>query len=438
MIGANGFHVAIDAASVHPSRTGGVATALMALVRALGRLEDGEESYTIVVHSEEQVSWLGDALGPNQRIRARPVPTADPATFAGRLKRALGPLLPAARRAQALVNLPRQWPEVPVSDGFYEGLGCDLVHFSTQRFVLCALPAVYNPHDLQHLHYPQFWSPGDIAWRETVYPAGCRFARTVVVGSEWTKQDVVRQYSVPPDKVQVIPEGPPTMEGVEPTSDALLDVKARYRLEDDFALYPAATWPHKNHLRLLEALASLRDRGQQRIPLVCTGPRPADSWPRVERAVSDLGLESQVRFLGFVPEDDLRVLHRLARFLVLPTLFEASSLPIFEAWREGLPVACANVTALPDQAMDAALLFDPMDTGAIAQAMLRLSGDAALRGELRQRGYERLQDFDWDRTARCYRAVYRRAGGRPLNEEDRCLLEWDWMREPRRAKEILR
>ncbi len=436
MTGPNGLQVAIDAGSAHPRRTGGVATALMALVRGLGRLADGSEQYTIVIQSEEQAAWLRDALGSNQRLRTRTTCGHDPTTLAGRLKRVLGPLLPAARRAQTLVSLPRHWPEVPVSDGFYEALGCDVAHFSTQRFVVCALPTVYNPHDLQHLHYPQFWSPGDIAWRETVYPAGCRFARTVVVGSEWTKQDVVRQYGVMPEKVQVIPEGPPTSLCAEPMADDLREVKVRYRLEDGFALYPAATWPHKNHIRLLEALAALRDRGQGRIPLVCTGPRPEDFWPRVERRMAELALESQVRFLGFVPEADLRALHRLARFLVLPTLFEASSLPIFEAWLEGLPVACASVTALPDQALDAALLFEPTDTGSIAQALLRMSSDAALRGELRRRGHERLKDFDWERTARCYRAVYRRAAGRPLDEEDRWLLQWDWMREPRREREM--
>lgn len=434
-----GLTVAIDAGGALPDRTGGVATALLALVRALGRLDDGCETYTIIVESEQQVEWLKRAIGANQQLLMRaPGGEHDRISLAGLLKRALGPLLPVARRVQELINLPRYWPEIPVSDGFYEALGCGVLHFATQRFVVCALPTVYNPHDLQHLHHPQFWSPGDIVWRETVYPAGCRFARTVVVGSEWTKQDVVRQYRVSPEKVQVIPEGPPTDLCAEPTQDVLMGVKAKYALEEGFALYPAVTWPHKNHLRLLEALAYLRDRGARRIPLVCTGSRHDGHWPRIERRVMELDLASQVRFLGFVPEEDLRAIHRAAHFLVLPTLFEASSLPIFEAWLEGLPVACANVTALPDQAMDAALLFEPTDPGSIAQAMLRMASDEALRDELRRRGYERLKDFDWERTARCYRAVYRRVGGYPLSEEDRWLLQWDWMREPQREREIAR
>ena len=80
-------------------------------------------------------------------------------TFAWILKAALGPFLPAARYIQHLLSIPREWPEVPVSDGFFESLGCEVVHFPTQGYVLCALPTIYNPHDLQHLHYPQFFTP---------------------------------------------------------------------------------------------------------------------------------------------------------------------------------------------------------------------------------------------------------------------------------------
>jgi glycosyltransferase involved in cell wall biosynthesis len=430
--------VGIDAGSVSPDRSGGVATGLGALIRALGRLDDGGERYTVIADSDGQADWLGGLAGSNTGITVRRGgPAGDGATAAARLKRLLGPLLPKARAAQRLIALPRSWPEVPVSDGFHEALGCDVIHFATQRFVVCAAPTVYSPHDLQHLHYPQFWSPHDLVWRETIYPAGCRFAHTVTVNTEWTKQDVIRQYRVAPEKVQVIPEGPPTNLQARSTVGSQAETRSRYGLEEGFAVYPAATWPHKNHLGLLDALALLRDERKCRIPLVCTGSRDARFWPRIERRIADLALGSQVRFLGFVPDDDLRAICRMARFLVQPSLFEASSLPIFDAWLEGVPVACANATALPEQVMDAALLFDPTSPASVAEAMARISSDAELRQDLRSRGYERVKDFDWERTARCYRAVYRRAAGWPLSEEDRWLLGWNWMREPKRARSVI-
>jgi glycosyltransferase involved in cell wall biosynthesis len=103
---------------------------------------------------------------------------------------------------------------------------------------------------------------------------------------------------------------------------------------------------------------------------------------------------------------------------------------------EGTPVACSNATALPEQVLDAALLFDPNSTESIAGAIIRMATSNEFREELRVRGYRRLSDFDCARTAKAYRAAYRRAAGFPLAEEDRWFLEWDWMNDPQRKKEI--
>jgi glycosyltransferase involved in cell wall biosynthesis len=95
-------------------------------------------------------------------------------------------------------------------------------------------------------------------------------------------------------------------------------------------------------------------------------------------------------------------------------------------------VASSQATALPDQVADAGLLFDPLDTAAIGAAIERLMTDDALCDDLRARGRRRLDDFDWTRTAKGYRAVYRRVAGRGLTDEDRRLLSWDWARFPER------
>jgi glycosyltransferase involved in cell wall biosynthesis len=327
-----------------------------------------------------------------------------------------------------------EWQEVTVSDGSYEALGCDVLHLPTQRFVLCAIPTVYNPHDLQHLHYPQFFTAQELAAREKGYRAGCQLSNTVVVGSAWVKQDVLRQYGVDPDKVQVIPWASPTVQYSQLETAHLEEARQTLRLPARYALYPAVTWPHKNHLRLLEAVADLRDSRGLVVHLVCTGARYEGHWARVEQRMHQLRLESQVTFLGFLPEAELRAVYRLAEFLVLPSLFEADSCPIHEAWCEGTPVASSNHTALPEQVGDAGLLFDAKDVSEIANAIHRMSTDGELRRELVERGHRRLKDFDWTRTAKAYRAVYRRAAGVALTEEDRWLLEWDWMREPRRTQ----
>lgn len=415
------LRVAINAQLYQRDAVGGVASVLIGLVRALGTL-DGPEEYVIIGPWQEP-DWLRPYLGPNQRIVSGPLPPYH------RLKTILGPLRPVLGKLRLRVaRAMAAGMEAPVSDGFYEQLGCDVIHFPYQRFVISRLPAVYNPHDLQHLHFPEFFGAETVARRDAIYRAACRTAHTVVVASRWVKEDVVKHYSVDPEKIQVIPWAPPTQVYTEASAEAVAQVRKVYGLEEAFALYPAMTWPHKNHLRLLQALALLRDRHHLRVRLVCTGHQNA-FWPQIQRQLVELRLQEQVRFLGMVPSEDLRALYRLAQFVVIPTLFEAASGPLYEAWHDSTPVACSNVTSLPEQAADAALLFDPLSIESIATAVAEMATNPQLRVTLRQRGARRLGDFSWERTARAYRAVYRRAAGHPLGKEDRWLLTWDWMRD---------
>ena len=406
------LRVAINCPFVPGRGLGGLETFVMGLVHALGRLNDDDTEY-VVVGPVEEPDWITPFLGSNQRVVVQ-----SPERRSRRSLRA---------RAAALLR-PTTVPQVPVSSGFLESLACDVVHFPYQHYVICALPSVYNPHDLQYFYYPQYFTPAELAWREKVDHAGCRFATALTVSSRWVKRDLVRHFAAPADKIHIIPDAPPTQAYSEPTPEQSDAVRTRYDLLEPFALYPAMTWEHKNHLRLLDAVAHLRDANGLTIRVICTGHQNR-FWPQVEARIQALRLEHQVRFLGMVPAVDLRAIYRLAQFVVIPTLFEASSAPLLEAWNDDTPTACSTVTALPEQAGDAALLFDPHSVPAIAGAMARLATDASLRETLRRKGRARLQRFSWERAARGYRAAYRRAADRVLNEEDQALLADDWSRQ---------
>lgn len=436
------IRIAINAQIPPQKGSGGVEQGLIGLVSALGKLERDPEEY-VVIGPWPEPDWLRPFLGANQRIVRGPRPChrrARGTALLGRFKHTLGPLRPLVGAIwRSLFSVSSQqspclWPEASISDGFYENLGCDIIHFPFQNLVLCALPFIYNPHDLQHVHYPQFFKPSEITWRDTIYRAGCHLAHTIVVGSHWIKQDVIGHYRVDPDKVQVIPWASPTQAYPAPSPAVLAAVQEMYQLRLPFAYYPAVTWEHKNHLRLLEALAYLRDRKGRIVRLVCTGKCYPGLWPHIEERLRALNLNEQVQFLGMVPPTDLRAIYRLSQFVIFPSLFEGGALPMFESWLESTPLACSTATMLPEQAGDAALLFEPCSIPAIADAIQRMATDANLRAELVRRGQQRLQDFSWERTAKAYRAVYRRAAGRSLSEEDRWILSDDRMQKPNRSK----
>ena len=135
-------------------------------------------------------------------------------------------------------------------------------------------------------------------------------------------------------------------------------------------------------------------------------------------------MEDRVVFVGYVSSRELQALYAGARCVLMPTLFEAAGGfgPIAEAFLAGIPVACSNVTSLPEQVGDAAVVFDPLDEQDMAQGIERVWTDASLRTELIRRGSENIGRFSWDRTARTFRAYYRQLADRPLTPEDIALL----------------
>ena len=403
------LRVAVDA-RLHSGEVGGTEQFVIGLAGALSRLTDGDEEYLFLVHPGHD-GWLEPYLGGRCRVLA--AVDAPPRWKNLRLlHRVRGALMRVAGDRIA---------RIPESDGTIERAGADVIHFALQPAFLTAVPSIYHPWDLQHRHFPEFFLRDVAQLRDLRYRAFCEQARMVAVASEWGRRDLVAQYGLPAAKIEVIPVAPPTAEYPSPSKEQCEDIRRRHRLPEAFAFYPAQTWPHKNHLALLDALRLLRDRGL-RVPLVCSG-RQNDFFPTIERRAKEHGLADDVAFLGFVPPVELQALYHLCRCVVFPTKFEGGGFPLLEAFHAGSPIACSNVTLLPEQAGDAALLFDPDRPEEIAAAIERLWTDQEPRRTLVERGRERVRDFSWDRTARLFRAHYRRLAGAPLTDDDRALLE---------------
>lgn len=405
--------VCIDARLTDGS-AGGVMQAVMGLASGISKLEDGDEEYLFLVYGGEN-AWLRQYLGGACRILEVPLPHSPS------WKNALKRIAPSARgRWQKLKGLAGSRAiRVPVSNGIIERTSVDVMHFMLQDAFLTNVPSIYQPHDLQHLHFPKYFSGHERLAREIRYRAFCGQARAVAVMTRWSKRDISEHYGLPDEKVKVIPWAP--VAGLDGTEPGVEELRKRFSLPGDFLFYPAQTWPHKNHIGLLEALAILRDRMGLNVPLVCSGHRN-DFFPQIEKKVRKLRLEDQVRFVGFVEPAEIRGLYGTCTAVVFPSKFEGWGLPITEAFHLEKPVACSNAASLRGLAGDAALLFDPDDPQEMAREIRRLWTDTGLRARLVQRGRERSGQLSWERTARTFRALYRSVAGRNPGEEDRALL----------------
>lgn len=249
-------------------------------------------------------------------------------------------------------------------------------------------PFVYTLHDLQEFYYPANFSWTQRAFRRRVYSRLSESAAGIVCESEYVKSDIERLLGVAGDKVSVI-TAPPLGQPVAAFTDAqLAKVRDRLGLQGRFFFYPAQFWPHKNHLRLIEAFRRVA-AAEPDLKLVLTG-KPRDEYDNVMQAVRRAGLERSVLHLGYIEQADLQAIYHLATALVMPSLFESVSIPVYEAFQAGTPVLASDLLAIPEQVGTAGLLFDPLSSESIAARMLEIAGDPELARSLGARGREKM------------------------------------------------
>ena len=250
------------------------------------------------------------------------------------------------------------------------------------------LPFIMPIHDLQHRLNPQFpeaFGNGEWRWREYLFGNATRHARRILVDSEVGREDMVREYRIAPERVAVLPFAP-GISTERPPRRRVEEVRRKYALWEKYFFYPAQLWKHKNHVRLVEAVAQLPDL---RLVLVGAAQNGARDF---ERAVARRGVGDRVRWLGYVPAEDLPALYVGSAGLVMPTFFGPTNIPIMEAFALGVPVITSDIRGVREQVGDAALKVDPRSVPAIAAAMERLWGDAALARTLVERGRRRAAE----------------------------------------------
>lgn len=259
--------------------------------------------------------------------------------------------------------------------------GADVVHYPlTIRIPPVAAPSVVTLQDVQHLDLPQLFSRGERAFRMLAYHRSARSAQILVVPTAFVRERVVDSLGIDTARIRVIGYGVDHARFF-PTNEP----------REQFLLYPARAWPHKNHARLYEAFAILRrDRPELRLVLTSGG----HSGP----------VPDGVDIRGQVSGDELVSLYRRAAALVFPSLYEGFGLPLLEAMACGCPVACSNIPTLLEVCGDAAQTFQPDDSAAIAAAVGSVLDDP---GPWQARGLEHAAGFTWERTAAAYEAVYR-------------------------------
>jgi glycosyltransferase involved in cell wall biosynthesis len=351
--------VAISLLTLAPGDLGGSETYARQLVKALASV--GELEYSVFVPARAM-----DAAGglPAIEVREPPVARRGPARIA-----AMALSTFRSRKIRARLEM------------------VDVVHYAlTVPLPRTKAPTVVTLHDVQHRDLPDFFGPARRSFRRVAYDRATRAADAVVVTSEFVRDRALELLELDATRVHVVPHA---------IDHTLYRPGSEER--EAFLLYPARAWPHKNHTRLFEAFALLRQHSPE-LRLILTGGG-------LERLG---GLPVGVERWGIVPPTELASLYRRAACLVFPSLYEGFGLPPLEAMACGCVVAASNVSAIPEVCGDAAVLFDPNDPESIAAAVLEADSRS---DELRERGLERVRSFTWEGAALAHEGVYRETAG---------------------------
>jgi len=235
-------------------------------------------------------------------------------------------------------------------------------------------------------------------------PIMLSIADMIIADSHKTKTDLLDFYRIDEEKIRVVHLGVALREGAKKKEVTPVGGK---KIQEKTILFVSNMKPVKNVETLLKAFGMIADRIPHKLVLV--GMRPKYDAPY--QVIKDSKIEDRVVFTGHISDDELADLYRGSDMFVLPSTYEGFGLPVLEAMGYGVPVLSSNAASLPEVVGDAGLLFDPLDFEVLAQKMLKVAESDSLRTQLVAKGFERVKQFSWQKTAQETLAVYREVCG---------------------------
>jgi glycosyltransferase involved in cell wall biosynthesis len=310
----------------------------------------------------------------------------------------------------------------------FEGYQVDLMIYPSPRreSFESGIPYVVMIHDIQHRlqpHFPEVSRFGEWKRREYVFKNTIEKASAVIAESEVGKEHIIKFYHAENTRVKVLPYVPAIQSKASIGEAEIIYLRNKYALPADFIFYPAQFWPHKNHYRLVQAIKLILEQKGIRISTVFVGS-PQRGWgefQKVKKLVRREGLEGVIHYLNYVPPSDIPLFYRAAKFLVMPTFFGPTNIPVLEAFQLGCPVITSDIQGIREQVGEAALLADPTSVEDIAKKIHQLWTDEHLCSALVRAGAFRSKEWTINDFAGRVREIiqevlsYRNSHGLPVH-----------------------
>ena len=282
---------------------------------------------------------------------------------------------------------------------------CDLLYVftTTLNSYNLSIPTVLSMHDIQHVHFPHFFSWIRLRIRALRFENSALVATKIQASSNFIKEDLYNFFKfIKPNVISVIEEGVDLKDFTKPTN---IDIKKKYKLPEKFLFFPAALWKHKNHILVLKALKLIEEKNDIKIPLILTGSKQS-AYPDIIQFIKENDM-NYVRYLGQVSWEEIISLHQNAYFLITAVLYESSSLPIIEAAASGLPIIASNTP--PNIEMSKFLtmnLFDPNNVDELEAILFNCWNDSEIQKQSKSNKIN-AKRYSWNTIAKKYMRVFK-------------------------------
>jgi len=259
--------------------------------------------------------------------------------------------------------------------------------------IFISMPQVISILDVSYKHFPDMFPKKDLLKLAIWGKFSIRNSKKIITISDSSRSDIINEYKVKPDQVEVIPLG---IKDIKVSKMNKNDFIKKYQVDSPYVLFVGTLQPRKNIVKLIEAFSKIDNKD---IDLVIVGRKGWD-YEKIFNAPEQYGISKRVKFIENVTNEDLPLFYKNAEVFVLPSLYEGFGLPILEAMQYGCPVITSNISSLPEAGGDAAIYFDPNDANDIALNISKVLSSTKLREDMIKKGYLQIKKFSWDKSAK--------------------------------------
>ena len=255
-------------------------------------------------------------------------------------------------------------------------------------------------HDIQHIHYPNFFSLKEKLVRKLYFSLTVKYVNYIQASSYFIKQDLLNNFkSLDEKQINVINEGVSVNNFTY--FENITDIKKKYSIPNNYIFYPAQLWPHKNHITIIKAMGHLLKNKNTKIHLVLTG-KNYGFYNNILKVAKKEKVTEQIFYLGLVPFEDLLALYKQARFVISAALYESSSLPILESFALGIPIIACDTPPNKELSMKLKIFYFPVLNFIKLSNIIQKEWNSKEKKKYKLINKNNIKNFDWTEVAKQY------------------------------------